>query len=77
MLDPCMGSGHFLVFALPILARMRMEEEGLSLKEASRAVLKENLFGLELDRRCTPDRRVQFGAGGLAYRGRAFRACRR
>ena len=27
-LDPCMGSGHFLVFALPILSRMRMEEEG-------------------------------------------------
>ena len=50
VLDPCMGSGHFLVFALPILARMRMEEEGLSLKEALAAVLKENLFGLEIDR---------------------------
>ena len=34
MLDPCMGSGHFLVFALPILTRMRMEEEALPLKEA-------------------------------------------
>src|SRR5579883_330199 len=52
VLDPCMGSGHFLVFALPILARMRMEEEGLSLKEALAAVLKENLFGLEIDPRC-------------------------
>jgi hypothetical protein len=30
VLDPCMGSGHFLVFALPILARMRMEEESLT-----------------------------------------------
>jgi len=53
VLDPCMGSGHFLVFALPILARMRMEEEGLSLKEALAAVLKENLFGLEIDARCS------------------------
>ena len=52
VLDPCMGSGHFLVFALPILARMRMEEEGLSLKAALAAVLKENLFGLEIDARC-------------------------
>ena len=52
VLDPCMGSGHFLTFALPILARMRMEEEGLALKEALFAVLKDNLFGLELDARC-------------------------
>lgn len=52
VLDPCMGSGHFLVFALPILARMRMAEEGLSLKDALAAVLKENLYGLEIDARC-------------------------
>lgn len=52
ILDPCMGSGHFLIFALPILARMRMEEEGLTLKESIRAVLESNLFGLELDPRC-------------------------
>jgi hypothetical protein len=52
VLDPCMGSGHFLAFALPILARMRMEEEGLTLPEAAAAVLRDNLFGLELDARC-------------------------
>ena len=52
VLDPCMGSGHFLVFALPILARMRMEEEGIELKDALVAVLRENLFGLEIDERC-------------------------
>ena len=28
VLDPCMGSGHFLVFALPILVAFRMAEEG-------------------------------------------------
>ena len=33
VLDPCMGSGHFLTFALPILVRMRETEEGLSLPE--------------------------------------------
>ncbi len=53
VLDPSMGSGHFLVFALPIVARMRMEEEGLSLKDVLAAVLKENLFGLEIDARCS------------------------
>src|SRR6201988_461987 len=53
VLDPCMGSGHFLVFALNILVRMRVEEENLSIAEACALVLKENLYGLELDPRCT------------------------
>jgi hypothetical protein len=53
ILDPCMGSGHFLTFALPILARMRQEEEVLSDIESVRVVLTDNLFGLELDARCS------------------------
>jgi hypothetical protein len=53
LLDPCMGSGHFLVFALFVLVRLRMEEERLSAAEACIAVLRDNLFGLELDARCT------------------------
>jgi hypothetical protein len=52
VLDPCMGSGHFLAFALPILTRMRMEEESLELQDALSVVLRDNLFGLELDARC-------------------------
>jgi hypothetical protein len=48
-----MGSGHFLTFALPILVRMRQEEEGLSVADAVVAVLADNLFGLELDPRCS------------------------
>ncbi len=52
VLDPSMGSGHFLVFALPILARMRVQEDELTLKEALATVLSENLFGLEIDARC-------------------------
>lgn len=53
LLDPCMGSGHFLVFALPILVAFRMTEEGLSEEAAIEAVLRDNLFGLEIDPRCT------------------------
>lgn len=53
VLDPCMGSGHFLVFALPILVAMRMKEEGLSKAAAVDAVLRDNLHGLEIDLRCT------------------------
>jgi hypothetical protein len=53
VLDPCCGSGHFLVEGLELLVRLRMEEEGLALADAIRAVVAENLFGLELDPRCT------------------------
>ena len=53
VLDPCMGSGHFLVFALPILVAFRRAEEGLDERTAVKAVLAENLYGLEIDPRCT------------------------
>ncbi|MBL9141583.1 MAG: SAM-dependent methyltransferase, partial [Phycisphaerae bacterium] len=53
VLDPCCGSGHFLVAALELLVRLRMAEERLSPADAVAAVLRDNLFGLELDLRCT------------------------
>ena len=53
ILDPCCGSGHFLVEAFELLVRLRMEEEGLTGAEAVRAVLRDNLFGLEIDPRCS------------------------
>ncbi|WP_135230001.1 N-6 DNA methylase [Deinococcus fonticola] len=53
VIDPCCGSGHFLVAAFALLKRLRMIEEGLSEAEAGEAVLRDNLHGLELDPRCT------------------------
>jgi len=53
ILDPCGGSGHFMVAALDLMARIRMREEGLSEREATDAVLRDNLFMLEIDQRCT------------------------
>ena len=53
VLDPCCGSGHFLVEGLELLTRLRMEEEGLSVQEAVSRVLRDNLHGLEIDPRCT------------------------
>jgi hypothetical protein len=52
VMDPCCGSGHFLVEAFGMLWRMRAEEEGLTPVAAQDAVLAGNLFGLELDPRC-------------------------
>lgn len=51
-LDPCCGSGHFLVSAFLMLVPMRIELEGLSACEACDAVLNENIHGLEIDQRC-------------------------
>ena len=51
--DPCCGSGHFLIECLDLLVRLRMEEERLAPGDAIDAVLRDNLFGLEIDPRCT------------------------
>jgi hypothetical protein len=52
VMDPCCGSGHFLVEAFSMLWQMRVEEEGLGPVDAQDEVLRHNLFGLELDARC-------------------------
>lgn len=62
VVDPSCGSGHFLVDAFHLLRLMRMEEEGLDALTAGDAVLRDNLFGLELDQRC-----VQITAFALAF----------
>ena len=52
LLDPCCGSGHFLVAAFLMLTPLRMALESLDATEAVDAVLRENIHGLELDQRC-------------------------
>lgn len=53
VIDPCCGSGHFLVAGFKQLVRLRIHEEGLDVDDAVRAVLTDNIYGLELDSRCT------------------------
>ena len=60
-LDPCCGSGHFLVAAFLMLVPMRMELESFSARDACDAVLRENIHGLEIDKRC-----VELAAFSLA-----------
>ncbi|MBI1919695.1 MAG: SAM-dependent methyltransferase [Geobacter sp.] len=72
LLDPSMGSGHFLVFALPTLVEFRMYEEGLSREAAVDAVLRDNIYGLEIDPRCTQI--AAFNLAFAAWRMVGFRA---
>jgi hypothetical protein len=60
-LDPCMGSGHFVVAMFERLVALRLAEEQLDEAAAVAAVIRDNLFGLEIDPRCT-----QIGAFNLA-----------
>jgi hypothetical protein len=60
-LDPCMGSGHFVVAMFERLIALRMAEEELDEAAAVTGVIRDNLFGLEIDLRCT-----QIGAFNLA-----------
>ena len=70
VLDPCCGSGHFLVEGLHLFVRLRMEEDDLSVSDAVQAVLRDNLHGLEIDPRC-----AQVAAFSVAFS--AWKLCRR
>ncbi|MCM8614225.1 DUF559 domain-containing protein [Accumulibacter sp.] len=61
LLDPCAGSGHFLVSAFHYLVPLRRATEQLSVRDAVDRVLADNLHGLELDARC-----VEIAAFALA-----------
>jgi len=61
-LDPCCGSGHFIVAMFERLVALLVAEEEVDEKAAVAAVIRENLFGLEVDPRCT-----QIGAFSVAF----------
>ena len=50
ILDPAMGSGHILVYAFDLLFEM-YENLGWSTKDTVLSILKNNLYGLEIDER--------------------------
>jgi len=50
ILDPAMGSGHILVYAFDLLFEI-YENLGWSTKESVLSILKNNLYGLEIDER--------------------------
>ncbi len=52
-LDPCMGSGHFVVAMFERLVALRLAEGDQMEAAAVAAVIEANLFGLEIDPRCT------------------------
>ena len=49
-IDPCMGSGHILVYAFDVLMQI-YESAGYSQRDAARSILENNLYGLDIDDR--------------------------
>lgn len=50
VIDPCMGSGHILVYAFDVLMDI-YRDAGYSDRDAAKSILENNLYGLEIDER--------------------------
>ena len=50
MIDPCMGSGHILVYGFSVLMQI-YENAGYGQRDAAKSILENNLFGLDIDDR--------------------------
>ena len=50
VLDPCMGSGHILVYAFDVLMQI-YESAGWTQRDAAKSILEHNLYGLDIDDR--------------------------
>ena len=48
VIDPCMGSGHILVYAFDVLMQI-YESAGYGQRDAARSILENNLYGLDID----------------------------
>lgn len=64
--DPCMGSGHVLVYAFDVLMEI-YKERGYSERDAASAIVEHNLFGLDIDPRAT-----QLATFAVAMKGRQY-----
>lgn len=50
IIDPCMGSGHILVYAFDVLMQI-YESCGYTQRDAAKSIITNNIFGLDIDKR--------------------------
>ncbi|WP_436936505.1 BREX-5 system adenine-specific DNA-methyltransferase PglX [Halovenus marina] len=65
VIDPACGSGHFLLYAFDVLERIYRAETDLDHAEIPREILRNNLYGVDLDMRA-----CQLAAFNLYLKGR-------
>lgn len=66
VLDPCIGSGHFLIYAFDVLIKI-YTEYGYSARDAASIIVKNNLFGLDID-----DRAAQLAYFSVMMKARQY-----
>ena len=66
VIDPCMGSGHILVYAFDVLMQM-YENDGYSQRDAAQSILENNLYGLDID-----DRAAQLAYFAVMMKARQY-----
>ncbi|MGG0236535.1 BREX-1 system adenine-specific DNA-methyltransferase PglX [Bacillus tropicus] len=66
VLDPCMGSGHILVYAFDVLYSI-YQQAGYSEREIPQLILEKNLYGLDID-----DRAAQLAYFALMMKARSY-----
>lgn len=70
-IDPCMGSGHILVYMVDVLMDI-YKSEGYSERDAVFDILEKNIFGLDIDRRAYQLSYFALMMKGREYGGRRF-----
>jgi len=50
VIDPCMGSGHILVYLFDVLMQI-YESQGWTQREAAQSIVQNNIYGLDIDER--------------------------
>ena len=71
VIDPCMGSGHFLSYAFDVLMEI-YREYGYKDRDAVRSILNNNLCGLDIDKRAAQLAYFALMMKGCQYDGRFF-----
>lgn len=66
VIDPCMGSGHILVYAFDVLVQI-YKSYGISERDAARLILENNLYGLDID-----DRAAQLAYFAVMMKARQY-----
>ena len=66
VLDPCVGSGHFLSYAFDILLEI-YREYGWSDRDAAKSIIENNLYGLDID-----DRAAQLACFAVMMKARKY-----
>ena len=66
LIDPCMGSGHILVYAFDVFMQI-YENAGWSQRDAAQSIIQNNIYGLDID-----DRAAQLSSFAVLMKARQY-----